>query len=524
MRLRNRTLLTAAVLLIATNAFAKDAGTKDFSYTESYSKEYALDISGSFWIDNTLGNIEVVGVDAPGMMVTFRKTTTGIDKAALQEGRDQTQVYTEGDSRLRSVRTVLPMLRNPRWISAIDYTIRVPRTVHVKIVSHSSDHIHVANISGNVTVKNVNGTIRLDDVSGATIVESINGNVIVEYAGRPVANALLSSINGQIQVYMSPEASVEWLANTIKGDYLTNLPVRGLFNGSVFRGNLNSSGGPTISTTSLMNGSFLLRRGTKPADAHSVIQIMTSDRTAPPRPVPLISRTIQQPIIEGNWTFSTNVGNVQVGQVRGDARVDTGAGEVELDTVTGSCTVTSLGGPLNLGEISGWLIARTRAGDVLVRGARSGGIISTGGGIVQLFYTAGPTNIHSDGGDIIVRQAAGPVSADTHSGDITITVDASARTQKIEAKAYQGNVIFNAGPRFAADVDATVLTSDPDSDSIHSDFHGLTIRKDQANGKTRIRATGKINGGGERVELYSEDGDIHISSRTQVPISVTSPQ
>ena len=66
-----------------------------------------------------------------------------------------------------------------------------------------------------------------------------------------------------------------------------------------------------------------------------------------------------------------------------------------------------------------------------------------------------------------------------------------------------------------------MLTSDPDSDAIQSDFSGLQIKKDQAaGGKTRIRATGKVNGGGERIELYAEEGDIHITNMTASPVTI----
>jgi len=37
-----------------------------------------------------------------------------------------------------------------------------------------------------------------------------------------------------------------------------------------------------------------------------------------------------------------------------------------------------------------------------------------------------------------------------------------------------------------------------------------------------VRATGKINGGGDRVELYAEEGTIHISS-SLVPVRAAAP-
>jgi hypothetical protein len=59
---------------------------------------------------------------------------------------------------------------------------------------------------------------------------------------------------------------------------------------------------------------------------------------------------------------------------------------------------------------------------------------------------------------------------------------------------------------------------------MHIDFNGLTVRREQVGKKTRIHATGKINGGGERVELYAEEGDIHISAQTIAPVQLANPR
>jgi hypothetical protein len=238
----------------------------------------------------------------------------------------------------------------------------------------------------------------------------------------------------------------------------------------------------------------------------------------------LPSQKIQLPFVTGDWTFAASVADVTVGEVRGSAHVETGAGEVELGTVFGQCIVTSMGGPLNLGDITGILSAHTGAGDVLVRAARMGGEVSTDGGLIRIVYSGGPMTLRSGGGDIIVRQTSGPIDAQTTSGDITITGDPRHRSLRMIAHTMQGNLILNVSPRFGADIDATILTSDPDVNEMHIDFTGLTVRREQVGAKTRIHATGKVNGGGERVELYAEEGDIHISAQTITPVRLANPR
>ncbi|HEY8850111.1 MAG TPA: hypothetical protein VIO12_12500, partial [Thermoanaerobaculia bacterium] len=63
------TPLSVAVLLVASNALA--AG---LTKTERITKERPLYISGSIWIDNPVGSIEIVGSDEPGASITVVKT------------------------------------------------------------------------------------------------------------------------------------------------------------------------------------------------------------------------------------------------------------------------------------------------------------------------------------------------------------------------------------------------------------------------------------------------------------------
>jgi DUF4097 and DUF4098 domain-containing protein YvlB len=282
----------------------------------------------------------------------------------------------------------------------------------------------------------------------------------------------------------------------------------------MFRGAVNGEHGPEVSTTSLMGNVYVLRRGTRVEDAQSMraAMVTTANNNGGAEVLPrgVTAKTLQVASFDGDLLFSTPLGNISVGQVRGAAHVETRAGEVHLGSVQSQCDVVSLGGPVTIGEVHGPLTARTTAGDVLINAAHQGAVVSTGGGMIRMLYAAGPTNLHSAGGDIVVRQASGPISAETRSGDVTIVLDPLVRSAAIDAKSSEGSITIYVNAQIAADIDATLLTSDPDTNGIHSDFPGLNIRREQIGKKTRIRATGKVNGGGDRVSLYAEDGDITI--------------
>lgn len=506
-----RWLATVVALLCATVASAAK-----FGGTERFVREFHLNRKGTLWIDNPYGNVEIVGSNVGIVTVTAQKTVTGIDDAAIREAIEQTQLTTTGSPRTLIIRTLLPAVRTRRWTSVVHYTVSVPSTVQVKIESQMSDRLRVANVSGGVNIKNVNGAIILENVSGPVLADTVNGNITYDPSGAPSDSVQLTSVNGQIEVAVAPDASFQWIGQTIRGDFRTNLPVTGRMNGTTFRGGINGARGATITTATMMGNVFVLKKGTDASQTKSVRSIVGAASAEGVSPAVLV-KSYRATLVDGDFTFTTSLGNIAVGQVRGRARVATRAGEVELGIVLGDCTVTSFGGPLKLGDIVGLLNARTSAGDVIINSARAGGFAATDGGMIRVIHAGAAMTLRSGGGDITVGTASGPINAETHSGDVTITVAPQLRRAPVYAKTSQGNVVLNVSPQFAADIDATILTSD-EGVAIRSDFAGLSVRRDQVGEKTRIRATGKVNGGGDRVELFAEDGTIQITGESRPPL------
>lgn len=508
--------------MIAAIAAVVPVYAANFHVTDRSAVEYPIDADGSLWIDDPFGNVEVIGVNSLKVSVSIVKVTAGVDNAAIAEGRAQTIVQSTGDERVRILKVIVPEApRSPRWQSFVTYTIRAPKTLHVKISSTYNDRVRIADMTGDVTVKNVAGDILLENVAGA-VVDTVNGNITYKSTVRPAANSQLATVNGRIQMLVPADAAFQWVADTIQGDFRTTMPIqKPRFNGRTLRALVNAASAPVITTSSLTGDVLLLRSGTTEQQAHSVRQSLAAGPSDPNPPMPVLTRHFQAPFFDGNLQFVTNIGNVSVGEVRGNARVETGAGQVQLNAVAGECNVISHGGEIELGDIRGPLTAHTDAGNVTVNAARFGGTITTGGGMIRVLLAGGSTILKSGGGDIVIRDARGPVVAETRSGDVTVNVAGNVQAGAVQASTSRGNIVLNVRPQFAADVDATIITSDPDANEIDSDLNGLTIRRDSVGRRTKIHATGKINGGGPRVVLYAEEGDIHINTQ---PAVIVSPQ
>jgi DUF4097 and DUF4098 domain-containing protein YvlB len=511
-----RALITAAVVF--STVVASAAPVKK---TWRGKQKAVIQPGGTFVLDNPVGNVQIIGTDGGQVEAVITRTITGADLDAVEEGRKNTTYAIGGDERTRVARTTVTG-RTKDWSANVTWQVNLPKNTAVRVLSGFSQSIHVKDVVGNIFVRNVNGTIVLENVSASAIVESANGAIIYS-AVQPRGNVSLTTINGNITVTLAPGADFRWVAETLKGDIRTTFPARGAFSGMTFFGNVNAPGGPTIKTSTLMGSVQLLAAGTAAQQAQSVRRPqmtnviprnMTSGGAISVAEVPAQMQN-------GVYKYATNLGDVRLEKINGDVEILTGAGEVQLGAVSGSARVTSHGGPLQFGEILGPITASTRAGDILVDSARRGGVLSTKGGTIRLLYTSGPTRLESGGGDIIVRQALAPIQAETRSGDISITLDSSVKSEKITAITIRGNITLNVPARFAADIDATIETTNPEADTIVCDLPGLSISRQQiSGGRTRIRATGKINGGGERVTLQAVGGDIRIANAAAAPTVV----
>lgn len=510
-----RTLHT--MTLLAALAMAGTAAA-DLIVTDPLAHEFAIAPGGLVVIDNLVGNIHVSSHDSAKALVNADRVIRAVDASAVNEARQAVQRVAEGNDRMKILRTIHPGA-SPRWQAQVNYTVVLPRNVSLKIQSQQTGGIRVSDVSGEISVKNVMGPVLIENPGRALAVENINGDITVVASRGIHGNAHLVSINGSIALRAPANSNFTWDVDTVAGEAKTNLRLRDgrYVSPTRFRGSVNDPGNTTVTMQSFGGNVFILTPGSSGNDARSLRDLAKRFTQPPPGIGPSLPPTPNRQGIRAGlvqqklYRYSTSIGDVKIDEIRGAAKIYTGGGEINLGSVFGYCDVFSRGGPLNLGEVMGPLTARTEGGNISIQRAREGGTIITGGGTIQVQYLGGPTQLSSGGGDIIVRRAIGPVKAETRSGDVTITLDQKLRSDRVTAKTAKGNIVLTVPAGFGADIDATVLTSDPAVNNIRSDIPGLSMQREQVGAQTRIRATGKINGGGERVELHAQDGGIHLA-------------
>lgn len=540
-------LLTASIALaLATGIAASASGQAvlDRQITDRYEQSFPLRADGSLLVHNGLGSVTLTGTTHTDMKVVAERVIRGADDDAVREGRASASLLIEGNERSRSIRAVQPpAVASRRWIAHFNYNIRIPQSVDVTLVTGSGQRFRVVNTGGTLRIKNVSGDVQVIAPRGPVVVESINGAVRVHYNTSPGGHARISSVNGDVSVSVPANAAFRWRAETLRGEFLATLPIAGRFTptdgGKQYEGTsgaVNQSS-PRVHASSVTGRIFLLRTGTPPSQAVALreggirtqpTQIagnnITSASDGPSSEARLREKLLEPPAArtfalqksqhDGNFDLPPGIGNVFVGEVQGSATILGRAGEVVLGYVAGECRVESRGGPINVGDVMGVMDVRTEAGDVLVRAARRGGSLSTAGGNIQLVYSGGPVRLLSGGGDITLRQAGAAVVATTRSGDINVRVVDTARTLAIELSTVGGNVQLVLPPNFGGVVDALVIAPTDQERSILSEFEGLTITRETIGDRVRIRATGRINGGGQRLQLRSEGGNILLRRST----------
>ncbi len=532
----HRPLAVAALLALA--AVAASAQTPAKQTVERFRSSVALAPGGSLLIDNPIGQIIVLGTAKPGLRWEAIKVVRGIDVSDIQAGREQTRLELGGMANARVLRTLVGYpLRNGRWESSVGYRIEVPADTNVSIVNISSPQILIRGVAGSVTVKNVSGRIHLDSLTGPVHVESVNAVVRANLPANVVRDAYLSSVSGRVEVAAPPSASFNWTAETARGGVHSTFRAQGFFraedNTRRYYAAINGNEGPTVVTSSVLGDVYLLRPEQTIAQASVIAAPQPPEGGRPAsRPAPLqpeirvafqrVTRTLlmqmptarsfaaQQEHIRGDYEVDAPLGSIFIGQIDGDANVATRAGEIVIGRVAGKGDIRSLGGSLHLGDIAGPVTAHTSVGDIVLRSALKGGSAVTDAGVIRIGRSAGPLDLRSGGGDVIVHRAEGPVAARTRSGDVIVGIPAGVPTLRVDATTEDGNITVHLPQGFRADIDATVITSTDSASVIQTDLRGLTIVREMVGGKTRIRATGKINGGGERVTLRATEGTIQI--------------
>lgn len=158
----------------------------------------------------------------------------------------------------------------------------------------------------------------------------------------------------------------------------------------------------------------------------------------------------------GTLDASTAMGDVTVGHVAGDARIDTGSGEVRIGRIGGAGQVKNSNGANLIGDVSGPLVVRAANGNVSVDRSQASVTVKTACGDIRVGEaTNGEVVLETASGEISVgirRGAAAWLDVSTEYGTVHNNLDPadgpkqSETTVDVRARTSLGDIVISRSP------------------------------------------------------------------------------
>ena len=233
--------------------------------------------------------------------------------------------------------------------------------------------------------------------------------------------------------------------------------------------------------------------------------------------------------VEGDLTVGTSGGNIRIGRVQGESKIETSGGSIKVAQGGTKTDAHTSGGGVEIGPSNGHVFVDTSGGNIRIAKANGNVKADTSGGSVQVEGSTGSVEVDSSGGSLFVGSSGSYVKADTSGGNITIEnargyIEADTSGGHIEAEMLKveagvdahvnlsssgGDLRLTIPRSMAATIDAQIkLTRSATRDyAINSDY--LLLLKGE--GSNKIRATGDINGGGDKLVFRTTNGNIFIA-------------
>ena len=180
----------------------------DFFVNKTFSQNVTFAGQFNLRLDGVNGEIEIIGEPGGDEVMVTGMARVGSDTFEdAQEGLDQLEVsVTDGNDEI-SVRTEQPKNTEGRQY-IVGYTITVPSDLAVN-VSLVNGHVTIQDIDNSISVILDNGNVDFLDIYGSAVVSVVNGNVIGKLTIFPAGEAMISTVNGDIELSIPTVTSAE---------------------------------------------------------------------------------------------------------------------------------------------------------------------------------------------------------------------------------------------------------------------------------------------------------------------------
>jgi hypothetical protein len=192
----------------------------------------------SLEIDNVWGSIEVVGTNSDQAQLTVNKSIHAESKDKLEQARKEVTLDITEQEGLLKLYVNGPFRCNCNdgcghrefdgYIVKMDFQLRVPRDIDVRVKTVNEGRVVVRDISGNFLVRNVNGDVEMDNISGSGTARTVNGPVKVSFRQNPREASAFQTVNGPVELRFAPGLAADFRFKTFNGGIYSDFPVSAL--------------------------------------------------------------------------------------------------------------------------------------------------------------------------------------------------------------------------------------------------------------------------------------------------------
>ena len=467
--LKTLTVLTIAVFVclmtFSTIAFSVEFYKDGHGYRTEVTHEYKVKADGKLDVSNIVGDVTVVSWTENKVKIVENIL---IDVYTKEEAEEVYKNYTLEIKEAGNLITATGPKRYRGYVD-ISYIITLPQKFSAEINTSGGD-FNIKDISGTYNFKTSGGDVDINNASG---------------------NITCSTSGGDLDL------------NQVKGVLIA----------STSGGDVTCTGCGDDLDLKTSGGDFNLRNLT------GKIYAKTS------------GGDIKVDGVKGELELKTSGGDIDLRQIESTKSIQasTSGGDIDVRTVTGNLQVKTSGGDINISGIKGDLEATTSGGDLEIDDVFKNVDISTSGGDITVRKVGGYTEANTSGGDIEIQEVKGYVETVTSGGDIKVNIKeySNGVDQHVDMKSTGGDLTLVLPGNFKGSIDAyiEVQGDDPENYSIYCDFPiKISIETEPGAEKNKskffkrhswaaISGVGDINGGGNRINLSTVNGNIYIKKR-----------
>jgi hypothetical protein len=198
------------------------------SSTFSQSEQLVINLTqtslpGQLTFENPKGSIKVTGYDGEVILVTGNLRFRDTEKIA-SDGMKRLQNALDISAEVNGNNVIL-QCKTPG--KTVDFDIKVPRSISLKLKSLDNGTIEIVNVNGEIEVENTDGDISLVNISGSAVLSSVYGKISAVFREvNPNSPMMFTSFEGDITVTFPETINARLKMKSESGEILSDFEIK----------------------------------------------------------------------------------------------------------------------------------------------------------------------------------------------------------------------------------------------------------------------------------------------------------